>query len=138
MPQTTFTLRLSMALFGIAAVALTYAAGRVDVRPHHGLFAAALLAIMPWHLHLSRTAFMVGAWPFIEMAILWALFRARGAAEHLGVRRRRRPRRSRRVHVQRLPAVPAGGGGAVLYDLAAARDRRGAAALAGAHAPRRR
>ena len=28
LPQTTFTLRLSMALFGIAAVALTYGAGR--------------------------------------------------------------------------------------------------------------
>jgi 4-amino-4-deoxy-L-arabinose transferase-like glycosyltransferase len=76
-PQTTFTLRLSMGLFGIAAVALAYAAGRAMFDRPTGLFAAALLAIMPWHLHLSRTAFMVGAWPFIEMAILWALFRAR-------------------------------------------------------------
>ena len=76
-PQTSFTLRLSMALFGIATVALTYAVGRAMFDRTTGLFAAALLAIMPWHLHLSRTAFMVGAWPFIEMAILWTLFRAR-------------------------------------------------------------
>ena len=77
LPQTTFTLRLSMALFGIAAVGLTYAAGRTMFDSTTALFAAALLAIMPWHLHLSRTGLMVQAWPCIEMAILWALFRAR-------------------------------------------------------------
>jgi 4-amino-4-deoxy-L-arabinose transferase-like glycosyltransferase len=80
LPQSTFILRLSMALFGIATVALTYAAGRVMFDRTTALFAAALLAIMPWHLHLSRTGFMVNAWPCIEMAILWLLFRARARA----------------------------------------------------------
>lgn len=77
LPQSEFTLRLSMALFGIAAVAFTYAAARVMFDRTTALFAAVLLAVMPWHLHLSRTGFMVGAWPCIEMAILWALFRVR-------------------------------------------------------------
>jgi 4-amino-4-deoxy-L-arabinose transferase-like glycosyltransferase len=121
-PQTSFTLRLSMALFGIAAVALTYAVGRAMFDRASGLFAAALLAIMPWHLHLSRTAFMVGSWPFIEMAILWALFRARarpsiwrfaavGALLGLGVY-------TYNAYPLFLPvaAVP------FLYDLASARD----------------
>lgn len=80
LPQSTFTLRLSMALLGIATVALTYTAGRAMFDRTTGLFAAALLAIMTWHLHLSRTAFMVNAWPCIEMAIVWRLFRARARA----------------------------------------------------------
>ena len=77
LPQTTFTLRLSMALLGVAAVALTYGAVRAMFDRTTALFAAVLLAIMPWHLQLSRTAFMVNAWPCIEMAVLWALFRVR-------------------------------------------------------------
>jgi 4-amino-4-deoxy-L-arabinose transferase-like glycosyltransferase len=77
LPETTFTLRLSMALLGIATVAFTYAAVREMFDYTTAVFAAAVLAIMPWHLHLSRTAFMVGAWPCIEMATLWVLFSAR-------------------------------------------------------------
>ncbi len=122
LPQTTFTLRLSMALFGIAAVALTYGAARAMFDRTTACFAAALLAIMPWHLHLSRTGFMVGAWPCIEMAVLWALFSVRarptvwrysaaGALVGLGVY-------TYNAYPLFLPviAVP------FLYDLAAARE----------------
>ena len=77
LPQNIFVLRLSMALFGVATVGLTYlAVAEMFDRPT-ALLSAALLAGMPWHLHLSRTGFMVGAWPCVEMAILWSLFRAR-------------------------------------------------------------
>lgn len=76
LPATTFTLRLAMASIGVAAVALAYGAARAMFDRTVAVGAAALLAIMPWHLHLSRTGFMVGAWPCIEMAILWALFSA--------------------------------------------------------------
>jgi 4-amino-4-deoxy-L-arabinose transferase-like glycosyltransferase len=123
LPQTTFTLRLSMALIGVGAVALTYAAVRAMFDRTTAVCAAALLAIMPWHLHLSRTGFMVGAWPCIEMAILWALFRARarpttwgfagvGLLIGLGVY-------TYNAYALCLPvvAVP------FLYDRAAARDR---------------
>jgi hypothetical protein len=35
------------------------------------------MVALPWHLHLSRVAFMVNAWPCVQMAALWLLFRAR-------------------------------------------------------------
>ncbi|MBF6600373.1 MAG: glycosyltransferase family 39 protein [Dehalococcoidia bacterium] len=80
LPQTTYTLRFSMALFGIATIPLAYAAFRTMFTASVGAFAALLLAVMTWHLQLTRTGFMIGAWPFIEMAVAWALF--------AGIRRR--------------------------------------------------
>ncbi len=76
MPQTTFTLRFSMALFGIATIPLAYFAFASMFNRTVAAFAAFLLAVMTWHLHLSRTGFMVTSWPFIETAVLWALFAA--------------------------------------------------------------
>lgn len=76
LPQTTFTLRLSMALFGIATIPLAYAAFAAMFNRTTAAFAALLLAVMMWHLHLSRTGFMVVAWPFAEMAVLLALWHA--------------------------------------------------------------
>ena len=84
LPQTTYTLRLSMALLGIATVLFAYGAARAMFDEVTALFAAALLAVMPWHLHLSRSGFMVGAWPCVEMAILWALFHLRSRPSLLG------------------------------------------------------
>ncbi|MEO8605084.1 MAG: glycosyltransferase family 39 protein [bacterium] len=80
LPQSTATLRGSIALFGVAAVFFTYLAARAMCGRRVGLVAAALLAVLPWHLHLSRTAFMVNAWPAVEMAALWLLFVARRRA----------------------------------------------------------
>jgi 4-amino-4-deoxy-L-arabinose transferase-like glycosyltransferase len=76
MPQTTFTLRFSMALFGIATIPLAYAAFATMFNRTVAAFASLLLAVMMWHLHLSRTGFMVVAWPFFEMAVLLALWHA--------------------------------------------------------------
>jgi hypothetical protein len=105
-------------------LAHSQAVGRIMFDRTTGLFAAALLAIMPWHLHLSRIAFLVNSWPFIEMAILWVLFRVRrqptiwgyaavGALVGLGVY-------TYNAYALFVPvaAVP------FLYDLVAARDRR--------------
>lgn len=75
--ENTFTLRLSMALFGVATVACTWLAARAMFGPTVALLAAALLAVQPWHLHLSRTAFMLNAWPCVAMTALWLIFRAR-------------------------------------------------------------
>ena len=74
MPQTTLTIRFSMALFGIATIPLAYGAFAIMFNRTVGAFAALLLSVMTWHLHLSRTGFMVTAWPFIEVAVLLALF----------------------------------------------------------------
>jgi 4-amino-4-deoxy-L-arabinose transferase-like glycosyltransferase len=76
LPQDTFTIRLSMALFGVATIPLAYAAFALMFNRTVGAFAALFLAVMTWHLHLSRTGFMVTAWPFVEMLVLVALFAA--------------------------------------------------------------
>jgi 4-amino-4-deoxy-L-arabinose transferase-like glycosyltransferase len=76
MPETTFTLRFSMALFGIATIPLAYCAFATMFNRTVAAFAALMLAIMMWHLHLSRTGFMVAAWPCVEMAVLLALWHA--------------------------------------------------------------
>ncbi len=76
MPETTFTLRFSMALFGIATIPLMYAAFATMFNRRVAAFASLLLAVMMWHLHLSRTGFMVVSWPFMEMAVLLALWHA--------------------------------------------------------------
>ncbi len=76
MPETTFTLRLSMALFGIATIPLMYAAFATMFNRRVAAFASLLLAVMMWHLHLSRTGFMVVSWPFMEMAVMLALWHA--------------------------------------------------------------
>ena len=75
--DTTFVLRLSMALFGIATIPLAYCAFATMFNRTVAAFAALLLTVMMWHLHLSRTGFMVVSWPFIEMAVLLALWQAR-------------------------------------------------------------
>ncbi len=74
MPETTFTARFSMALIGIATIPVAYAAFALMYNRTVAAFAAALLAVMMWHLHLSRTAFMVVSWPFAEVLVLWALW----------------------------------------------------------------
>lgn len=73
LPETTFTVRLSMAIFGILTIPLAYLAFRAMFGRTAGVFAAVILCLMTWHLQLTRTGFMVGAWPFIEMTVLWSL-----------------------------------------------------------------
>lgn len=75
--ESTFSLRLSMALFAAATIGFTYLAAAAMFGRRVALLAALLLAVQPWHLHLGRIAFMVNAWPCVEMAALWLLFRAR-------------------------------------------------------------
>ena len=76
MPETTFTLRLSMALLGIATIPVMYAAFATMFNRPIAAFASLLLTVMMWHLHLSRTGFMVVSWPLVEMAALLALWHA--------------------------------------------------------------
>lgn len=76
MPDTTSTARFSMALFGVATIPVAYLAFASMFNRTVAAFAALLLAVMTWHLHLSRTAFMVITWPFMEMLVLWALWAA--------------------------------------------------------------
>ncbi len=76
LPQTTFTARFSMALFGIATIPVAYGAFALMYNRTVAAFGATLLTVMMWHLHLSRTAFMVVSWPFAEVLVLLALWLA--------------------------------------------------------------
>lgn len=75
-PDTTFTLRATMALLGAATIPVAWATFAYMFNRTTATFAAVLLCVMPWHLHLSRTAFMVTSWPLMELLALWALWAA--------------------------------------------------------------
>jgi 4-amino-4-deoxy-L-arabinose transferase-like glycosyltransferase len=74
MPESTFTVRFSMALFGIATIPMAYLAFAQMFNRTVAAFAILILAVMMWHLHLSRAGFMLNSWPFIEMAALAAIW----------------------------------------------------------------
>ena len=72
-----FTLRLSMAILGIATVPVAYLLFRLGFGRWVALFGTAALTLSFWHLHFSRTGFMVVALPLIAslaaVAVLWAM-----------------------------------------------------------------
>ena len=96
MPETTYTIRFAMAIAGIATIPAAYLCFATMFNRTVAAIAALFLCVMMWHLHLSRTGFMVVWWPLAEMLTLWLLwqgFRTRGiwlfllagAAHGLGV-----------------------------------------------------
>ena len=74
LPETTATIRVSMALLGVATIPASYLAFRVMFDRTTAALAVAILAGLMWHLHLSRTGFMVTAQPLMQMLVLWTLF----------------------------------------------------------------
>lgn len=77
-----FSVRLTSALFGILTVFGIGLLGRIIFGTAGGLLAALLLAVVPWHVHFSRIAFELIAFP--------ALFVLGFAALAAGVRGRPR------------------------------------------------
>ena len=63
-----FSVRLTSAAFGIATVAALFFLGRALMTPWVGAWAALFLALCPWHLHFSRIAFELIAFPFLFTA----------------------------------------------------------------------
>lgn len=72
--ETLFAARLSMALLGIITIPVAYLTFRVMFDRTLATFAAILLALGLWHLHYSRIAFPVIAWPLMELLTLLFLF----------------------------------------------------------------
>jgi 4-amino-4-deoxy-L-arabinose transferase-like glycosyltransferase len=68
---TDFAVRLPAALAGVALVGALFLLGRELFSARVGLIAAALLAISPWHLQVSRLAFRAGLLPLTTAAGLW-------------------------------------------------------------------
>ena len=78
------TLRAAIAVLGIATVTLTYAVALQWFSRPVAVIAAFLLAVMPWHFHLSRTGYMVASWPLVTMAACWLIAHAWRRDAHWG------------------------------------------------------
>ncbi|MDE0631028.1 MAG: glycosyltransferase family 39 protein [Caldilineaceae bacterium] len=72
-----FTVRLSMALFGIATVPATYLLMRLAFGRWIALFSTAALTVSYWHLHYSRLGFGLISLAFVATvtaaSLLWAM-----------------------------------------------------------------
>lgn len=68
--QTAFSLRLPLALVGLAAVPLTYALVRIAHARIEAFFASLLLAVSYWHVFYSRLAHSSISYPTILLAAL--------------------------------------------------------------------
>lgn len=72
-----FTVRVTSAAYGIATVIALFFLGRALLGAWAGLLAAALLAVLPWHIHFSRIAFELITFPFFfivgfTLLVRWA------------------------------------------------------------------
>ena len=65
---SAFSVRLAAALFGVATVLGIFFLGRALFGPWVGLWAGLFLAVAPWHIHFSRIAFELIAFPFV---VVW-------------------------------------------------------------------
>jgi len=72
--ESPYSVRLSFAILGIATVPLAYGAFRLMFDRRVAVLAATILAVMYWHIHFSRMAFVPVTWPLMEMATLLFLF----------------------------------------------------------------
>lgn len=70
-----FSVRLTSAAFGVGTVAGLLYLGSAWFEPAVGVCAAALLALCPWHLHFSRIAFELIAFPFFFVIAVTLLVR---------------------------------------------------------------
>jgi len=68
-----WTTRLPIALAGVFTVFMLYQLGKRLFGVYVGLAAAALLALNPWHIHLTRVAFGAALCPLIVTLVLYAM-----------------------------------------------------------------
>ena len=69
--RSPFSLRLPAFFVGVLTVAATGAAGRALFSRRVGVFAAAVLAVMLWHVHLSRVGFRAVLVPLLIALVAW-------------------------------------------------------------------
>jgi 4-amino-4-deoxy-L-arabinose transferase-like glycosyltransferase len=72
--ETIFAIRALSAVLGIATVLMAYMTFRVMFDRPTAAFAAIILAVSLWHLHFSRIAFTLIAWPLMELVTLLFIF----------------------------------------------------------------
>jgi len=73
-PVTPFMVRLPSAVWGILAVLAVYGAGRVLAGNAFALFAAALFALDPFHIGVSREAYFYPPLVCGSALLLWSIF----------------------------------------------------------------
>jgi 4-amino-4-deoxy-L-arabinose transferase-like glycosyltransferase len=73
--MNVWSTRLPDALFGIAHVFVVYFLVRRFYGDRAGLWAAGLLAVSPWHIHLTRLAFGIGMSVSLTTLGLWLISR---------------------------------------------------------------
>ena len=89
LPVTDFTIRLPMALFGIATVPAAVLAGALLGGKRFGLFFGLLLALNPFHIQLSREGYFYPPVLLGSIMMLWStiwIFRRRNSVAPLPVR----------------------------------------------------
>ena len=74
--ESILTIRLVSAFFGVLGVAAMFGLVRRQYGDKAGLLGAFLLAVLPWHLHFSRIAFPLIAWPLCVILAIWTLLEA--------------------------------------------------------------
>ena len=67
--------RLVVAAFGVATLVVTYALGKLLYRRHAGLVAMSLLAVMPYHVTVTRQVLLDGPMVFFAASALYLLAR---------------------------------------------------------------
>lgn len=80
---STFAVRLPVALFAVATVYITYLLGKKLMSGKNGLLAALLLAISPWHLHLSRGYFESTLALFFFVSAIYCFVKSREKRHYL-------------------------------------------------------
>jgi 4-amino-4-deoxy-L-arabinose transferase-like glycosyltransferase len=71
--ETILALRLPSAVAGALATLALYLAMRRPFGVPTALLGAAMFALLPWRLHLSRVGFPVAWWPLAALLAAWAL-----------------------------------------------------------------
>lgn len=79
--DTTSSIRLVTAIFGLATVGVAFLVGREVYGNRFGLCFAFLFAISRWHVTFSRFGVYTIAMPFFEMLTIWLLLRARRTSQ---------------------------------------------------------
>jgi 4-amino-4-deoxy-L-arabinose transferase-like glycosyltransferase len=81
--RTETAARLPAVGFGVLGIAAAYLLGTVLFGRRVGIAAAALLALAPWHLHLSRVGFEAVSLPALLALAVWQIVRGLGRPRSL-------------------------------------------------------
>jgi hypothetical protein len=74
--NTVFAVRISAVIFGTLAIPALYLVVRRSLGVPTALLSASLLAVMGWHIHYSRIAFPLPAWPLWVILTVGAIVQA--------------------------------------------------------------